>query len=156
MQLVRWFDEITMLDLPSVGGKNASLGEMISKLSDLGVTVPGGFATTSAAFRDFLSQSGLGDRIHARLEALNTEDVNALHEAGTEIRRWVTETPFQPELDSAIDDAWERLCEMAGTRPSVAVRSSATAEDRTATEGRVPAISHSRSQASSMAESSSG
>jgi pyruvate,water dikinase len=118
-----------MNDLEQVGGKNASLGEMISQLSDLGVSVPGGFATTSQAFRDFLSQSGLGARIHSRLESLDTEDVHALHETGSEIRRWVTETPFQAELEAAIDEAWERLCEMAGTRPSVAVRSSATAED---------------------------
>jgi pyruvate,water dikinase len=126
---IAWLHELGMSDLEQVGGKNASLGEMISQLSDLGVSVPGGFATTSSAFRDFLSQSGLGDRIHSRLESLDTEDVHALHEAGTEIRRWVTETPFQAELDSAIDEAWEQLSEMAGTRPSVAVRSSATAED---------------------------
>ena len=92
---IAWLHELGMSDLEQVGGKNASLGEMISKLSDLGVSVPGGFATTSSAFRDFLSQSGLGDRIHSRLESLDTEDVHALHEAGAEIRRWVTETPFQ-------------------------------------------------------------
>jgi pyruvate,water dikinase len=118
-----------MDDLDSVGGKNASLGEMISQLSDLGVSVPGGFATTSRAFQDFLAQSGLGDRIDRKLEGLDIEDVHALAEAGSEIRRWVTETPLQPQLDSAISEAWNRLCELAGTRPSVAVRSSATAED---------------------------
>jgi len=118
-----------MDDLERVGGKNASLGEMISQLSNLGISVPGGFATTSQAFRDFLAQSRLGHRINQRLEQLDTEDVHALAEAGSDIRRWVTETPFQPELESAIDEAWAELCELAGTRPSVAVRSSATAED---------------------------
>ncbi len=126
---ISWLHELGMEDLERVGGKNASLGEMISQLSGLGVSVPGGFATTSAAFRDFLSQSGLGDRINTRLASLDTEDIHALAEAGSDIRRWVTETTFQPELEEAIDQAWDQLCEMAGTRPSVAVRSSATAED---------------------------
>lgn len=126
---ISWLHELGMDDLDSVGGKNASLGEMISQLSDLGVSVPGGFATTSRAFQDFLAQSGLGDRIDRKLEGLDIEDVHALAEAGSEIRRWVTETPLQPQLDSAISEAWNRLCELAGTRPSVAVRSSATAED---------------------------
>jgi pyruvate,water dikinase len=118
-----------MGDLDRVGGKNASLGEMIGQLSELGVSVPGGFATTSEAFNDFLSQSGLDQRITARLEQLDTDNVHALAEAGSEIRRWVSETPFQPELETAIDQAWSELCEMSGGRPSVAVRSSATAED---------------------------
>ena len=126
---IAWLHELGMNDLDRVGGKNASLGEMISQLSGLGVSVPGGFATTSVAFTDFLHQSGLDERINARLAKLDTNDVHALAEAGFEIRRWVAETPLQPELDSAIGDAWEKLCEMAGTRPSVAVRSSATAED---------------------------
>jgi pyruvate,water dikinase len=126
---IAWLHELGMQDLERVGGKNASLGEMISQLSDLGVSVPGGFATTADAFREFLAQSGLGDRIQARLEALDTEDVHALAEAGSEIRRWITETRFQPALEDAIDAAWQRLCDDVGTRPSVAVRSSATAED---------------------------
>ncbi len=126
---IAWLHDLGMDDLGDVGGKNASLGEMIGQLSELGVSVPGGFATTSEAFRDFMRQSGLGQRIGARLEALDTDDVQALAEAGGEIRRWVTETPFQPALDEAIDEAWERLSEMAGGSPSVAVRSSATAED---------------------------
>ena len=126
---IAWLHELGMQDLESVGGKNASLGEMISQLSTLGVAVPGGFATTAHAFREFLEQSGLGERIFAKLESLDTADVNALSEAGAEIRRWVSETPFQPALDSAIDQAWEQLCEAAGGPPSVAVRSSATAED---------------------------
>ena len=110
-----------MDDLDRVGGKNASLGEMIGQLSELGVSVPGGFATTSEAFNDFLSQSGLDQRITARLEQLDTDNVHALAEAGSEIRRWVSETPFQPELETAIDQAWSELCEMSGGRPSVAV-----------------------------------
>ena len=126
---IAWLQDLGMTDLDRVGGKNASLGEMISQLSELGVSVPGGFATTAAAFRDFLAQSELGDRINARLEGLDADDVHALAEAGSDIRRWVTETPFQPPLEAAIDEAWERLCEVTGTRPSVAVRSSATAED---------------------------
>ncbi|MGD2130815.1 MAG: phosphoenolpyruvate synthase [Lysobacterales bacterium] len=126
---IAWLHELGMQDLEQVGGKNASLGEMISQLSDLGVSVPGGFATTAEAFREFVGQSGLADRINARLESLDTGDVHALAEAGTEIRRWVSETPFPAAIEAAIDEAWERLCDMAGTRPSVAVRSSATAED---------------------------
>ena len=126
---ISWLDELGMDDLEKVGGKNASLGEMISQLSDLGVSVPGGFATTAQAFRDFLGQSGLGAKINDKLKGLDTEDIHLLAAAGAEIRRWVTETSFQPELESAIDQAWEKLCERAGTRPSVAVRSSATAED---------------------------
>jgi pyruvate,water dikinase len=126
---IAWLHELGMDDLDQVGGKNASLGEMISQLSDLGVSVPGGFATTSAAFTDFLLQSGLGERINARLDELDASDVHALAAAGAEIRRWVLETPFQPALDTAINEAWGKLCEMAGASPSVAVRSSATAED---------------------------
>ena len=126
---ISWLDELGMDDLEKVGGKNASLGEMISQLSDLGVSVPGGFATTAQAFRDFLGQSGLGAKINDKLKGLDTEDIHLLAAAGADIRRWVTETSFQPELESAIDQAWEVLCERAGTRPSVAVRSSATAED---------------------------
>jgi len=118
-----------MKDLDKVGGKNASLGEMISQLSGLGVSVPGGFATTAEAFTDYLSQSGLGERINRCLDELDASDVHALATAGSDIRRWVLETPFQPELDEAITDAWRELCAMAGGSPSVAVRSSATAED---------------------------
>jgi len=126
---IAWLHELGMGDLDRVGGKNASLGEMISQLSDLGVSVPGGFATTSAAFMDFLAQSGLDERINSKLNELDTNDVHALTEAGSEIRRWVADTPLQPELEAAINQAWKELCDLAGTRPSVAVRSSATAED---------------------------
>ncbi len=126
---IAWLHELGMGDLDRVGGKNASLGEMISQLSDLGVSVPGGFATTSAAFMEFLGQSGLDGRINRLLDELDTNDIHALAAAGSEIRRWVSETPLQPELDAAIDQAWDKLIELAGTGPSVAVRSSATAED---------------------------
>ena len=126
---IAWLNKLGMDDLDEVGGKNASLGEMISQLSELGVSVPGGFATTSTAFREFLLQSGLGDRIHERLAVLDVSDVSALAEAGDEIRRWVMETPLQPGLESAIDEAWAELCAQAGSEPAVAVRSSATAED---------------------------
>ncbi len=126
---IAWLDELGMNDLEEVGGKNASLGEMISQLSSLGVCVPGGFATTSTAFREFLSQSGLAERVHAKLASLDVEDVTALAQAGAEIRSWVMQTPLQAELESAIDQAWVKLCEQTGAEPSVAVRSSATAED---------------------------
>ena len=96
------FDQLGMKDVPHVGGKNASLGEMISNLAGLGVQVPGGFATTADAFRVFLGQSGLDDRIHAVLDALDVEDVNALAEAGKNIRQWIVETPFPSELEKAI------------------------------------------------------
>jgi pyruvate,water dikinase len=118
-----------MKDLESVGGKNASLGEMISQLSGLGVEVPGGFATTAHAFREFLAQSGLDQRINQRLGSLNVDDVTELARAGRDIRQWVMETPFQAPLEEAINSAWSTLCEHAGSDPSVAVRSSATAED---------------------------
>jgi pyruvate,water dikinase len=118
-----------MKDLDQVGGKNASLGEMISQLSELGVSVPGGFATTAHAFREFLAQSGLAARIHAALDSLDIEDLGALAAAGKDIRRWIMETPFQPELEAAIEQAWQQLCAIEGSAPCVAVRSSATAED---------------------------
>jgi len=126
---IAWLNELGMGDLEDVGGKNASLGEMISQLSDLGVSVPGGFVTTSVAFRDFLSQSGLDERIYSKLASLDVEDVTELSRAGTEIRNWVMQTPFQPQLEDEIEKAWLRLCEQTGSEPAVAVRSSATAED---------------------------
>ncbi len=126
---IAWLRDLGMNDLDAVGGKNASLGEMISQLSQAGVDVPGGFATTAAAYREFLAQSGLDQRINGRLDSLDVDDVAALSEAGREIRQWVMETPFQAALEEAIDAAWKDLCDMAGGEPSVAVRSSATAED---------------------------
>ncbi|WP_255364953.1 phosphoenolpyruvate synthase [Collimonas sp. OK242] len=123
-----------MTDVESVGGKNASLGEMISQLAGAGVRVPGGFATTAQAFRDFLSHStdggpALADRIAERLATLNVEDVRALAQAGAEIRQWIVETPFQPRLEQEIHAFYKRLVEDSSSEMSFAVRSSATAED---------------------------
>jgi len=120
--------ELRMGDVESVGGKNASLGEMISQLSQAGVRVPGGFATTAAAFRAFLDHGGLRERIHARLDALDVEDVRALAECGQEIRRWMTETPLPPALEAEIRQHYQALIDDT-PGISVAVRSSATAED---------------------------
>lgn len=128
-QYIASFTTLRMTDVGSVGGKNASLGEMISQLAHLGVRVPDGFATTADAFRDFLAQSGLDIRIRALLDALNIEDVTALAKAGKQIREWITETPFPPRLDKEIRGAYEVLQAGAGTEATWAVRSSATAED---------------------------
>ncbi|MRJ40898.1 phosphoenolpyruvate synthase [Idiomarina sp. FenBw--71] len=117
-----------MNDVGRVGGKNASLGEMISHLAGAGVDVPNGFATTAEAFNEFLEQSGVNERIHAILDTLDTDDVKALAEAGKQIRQWVIETPFQPELDQAIRAAYQDLSG-GNAEVSFAVRSSATAED---------------------------
>jgi pyruvate, water dikinase len=121
------FELLRMTDVESVGGKNASLGEMISQLPS-GVRVPTGFATTAYAFRQFLAFAGLTERINARLDALDTEDVRALAAAGTEIRAMVEAQPFPSDLEQAIREEFERL---QGSNPeaSFAVRSSATAED---------------------------
>ncbi|MGB4859033.1 MAG: phosphoenolpyruvate synthase [Dokdonella sp.] len=128
--LVLWLDKLRMSDLGKVGGKNSSLGEMIGNLSKLGVSVPGGFATTSHAFQQFIAQSGLADRIQQRLAGLDVENVADLTLAGAEIRRWLVETPLLPDLDKAVREAYRQLCEQAGANDiPVAVRSSATAED---------------------------
>lgn len=118
-----------MNDVPRVGGKNASLGEMISNLANAGVTVPGGFATTSDAFNEFLEQSGLNDKIHNVLDTLDVDDVNELARVGGEIRQWIIDTPFQSNLDSAIREAYATLHGDENQDVSFAVRSSATAED---------------------------
>jgi len=128
-RLVIPFEELRMQDVEVVGGKNASLGEMISQLSNTGVRVPGGFATTAHAFRLFLQSGGLEQRIANRLESLNTEDVRALTTCGAEIRQWVVDTPLPKELEKAVRDEFERLSKVEGTEASWAVRSSATAED---------------------------
>jgi len=125
--LVVPFELLRMTDVESVGGKNASLGEMISQLPT-GVRVPTGFATTAHAFRQFLAFGGLSDRINARLDALDTEDVRALAAAGAEIRAMVEAQPFPADLEAAIRDAFVRLLSGNG-EASFAVRSSATAED---------------------------
>ncbi|MEJ2603720.1 MAG: phosphoenolpyruvate synthase, partial [Gammaproteobacteria bacterium] len=120
-------DAIGMGDVDRVGGKNASLGEMIGKLAALGVTVPGGFATTAQAYRDFLAHEGLGERINARLDELDVDDIKGLTAAGSDIRSWIMETPLPPRLRDDIEAAWEQMTE--GKDIAVAVRSSATAED---------------------------
>ncbi len=125
--LVVPFEHLRMSDVEAVGGKNASLGEMISQLPQ-GVRVPTGFATTAHAFREFLQHGGLSDRIQSRLSSLNTEDVRALAETGAEIRAWVEAQPFPADLEQAIRVAYAELS--AGQpQASFAVRSSATAED---------------------------
>jgi len=126
--LVAPFEQLRMTDVETVGGKNASLGEMISQLAASGVRVPGGFATTAHAFRQFLQHAGLDKRIEARLATLNTDDVRALAEAGAEIRHWIEATPFPPELDAAIAAEFAKLTK-DHPGASFAVRSSATAED---------------------------
>ncbi|QOT78352.1 phosphoenolpyruvate synthase [Cupriavidus basilensis] len=123
------FEQLRKEDVETVGGKNSSLGEMISQLAEAGVRVPGGFATTSLAFRDFLAYSNLTQRISDRLKALNVDDVKALAEAGAEIRNWVIEAPFQPRLEKEIREFYARAEEREGAEASFAVRSSATAED---------------------------
>lgn len=127
MSLIYVYDlaKLTMADLPQVGGKNASLGEMIHHLSDVGVNVPGGFATSADSYKAFLEQEGLHKVIYDRLENLNVDDVKALAKAGGEIRQAIIETPFLPEMEQAIRDAYADL----GNDACVAVRSSATAED---------------------------
>ncbi|GLK93925.1 phosphoenolpyruvate synthase [Achromobacter xylosoxidans] len=127
MSYVVLFEQLRMTDVDSVGGKNASLGEMISQLSGAGVRVPGGFATTADACRDFLKASGLDKRIAERLTTLNPEDVRELANAGAQIRQWIIDAPFSPEFESQIREAFAKLD--ADGKGSFAVRSSATAED---------------------------
>ena len=121
-------DKLGVHDVEHVGGKNASLGEMISNLAGAGVSVPGGFATTAQAYRDFLEQSGLNDRIHAALDALDVDDVNALAKTGAQIRQWVMEAEFPARLDTEIRAAFAAMSK-GNEHMAVAVRSSATAED---------------------------
>ncbi|HID50123.1 MAG TPA: phosphoenolpyruvate synthase, partial [Chromatiales bacterium] len=129
MDYILWFDDIGTHDVPRVGGKNASLGEMISSLGAAGVNVPGGFATTADAYREFLATDGLDTRIKERLADLDIEDVVTLAAAGKEIRGWIEATPFPAGLDQALREAYARLTERYGESASYAVRSSATAED---------------------------
>ncbi|HEX7388292.1 MAG TPA: phosphoenolpyruvate synthase [Castellaniella sp.] len=127
MSYVVPFEQLRMTDVDSVGGKNASLGEMISQLATAGVRVPGGFATTADAFRAFLKTSGLNERINQRLASLNAEDVRELAAAGAEIRQWVIDAPFPAEFEAAVRDSFAKLD--SDGKGSFAVRSSATAED---------------------------
>lgn len=125
-----WLDSLRMTDLAKVGGKNASLGEMIGNLAQLGVSVPGGFATTADAYQTYLEKSGLAERIRKRLETLDVDNVDELVAGGKEIRGWITDTALPADLEQAIRDAYIKLCKDAGADDiAVAVRSSATAED---------------------------
>ena len=127
---VLWLHQLRLSDLAQVGGKNSSLGEMIGHLGGLGVSVPGGFATTADAFAEFIEHNSLTQRIYARLDGLDVEDVDALVQAGREIREWVVTAPLQPALEQAVRAAYAELCRQAGSdHIAVAVRSSATAED---------------------------
>ncbi|NOH41247.1 phosphoenolpyruvate synthase [Vibrio coralliilyticus] len=123
-----WFNSLSMEDVDKVGGKNASLGEMVSNLSNAGVSVPNGFATTSYAFNQFLDYEGLDERIHQLLDELDVEDVEALRKTGATIRQRVLEAPFPADLEQDIRNDYQELIE-GNTELSVAVRSSATAED---------------------------
>ncbi|TNF69335.1 MAG: phosphoenolpyruvate synthase [Gammaproteobacteria bacterium] len=128
MDYILSFDQINMGDIDRVGGKNASLGEMINHLSDLGVRVPNGFATTSDAFRVFLAQNDLDKKIYNLLDQTDVDDINALAESGSCIRQWIMEVPFSDEFKQAIKSAYNQLDD-SNKDAVVAVRSSATAED---------------------------
>jgi pyruvate,water dikinase len=121
-------DQLGMNDVPRVGGKNASLGEMISNLGNLGVEVPGGFATTADAFNEFLDQAGIRERIHQRLDLLDIDDVKQLAIVGEEIRGWIIDSPLPDDLQREIAAAYQAMA-TDGMDATVAVRSSATAED---------------------------
>ncbi|WP_139983738.1 phosphoenolpyruvate synthase [Nocardioides litoris] len=126
---VRWFSDLGLGDLEEVGGKNASLGEMVSHLTDLGVRVPDGFATTAAAYHRFIGETGLAERIAGLVDGLDTDDVRALAAAGREIREAVVSQEFPPDLEADIRAAYDELAAGSGGEASFAVRSSATAED---------------------------
>src|SRR5271169_2695591 len=126
---ISWFETLRMGDVGSVGGKNASLGEMISQLARLGVRVPGGFATTAATYRDFMAQDGLDKRIQASLDKLDVADVTALAQAGNQIRQWIVNTLLPLRLEKEIREAYAAMLAQAGDGVTLAIRSSATAED---------------------------
>jgi pyruvate,water dikinase len=124
-----WLKDLRLADLPQVGGKNASLGEMIGALSAAGIRVPGGFATTADAFREFLGQGGLDKKIEKRLATLDPKDIRALAACGTEIRSWIVKQPFPGDLENEIKSFFHKLESQTSSDTSFAVRSSATAED---------------------------
>ncbi|MGB4336643.1 MAG: phosphoenolpyruvate synthase [Chromatiaceae bacterium] len=128
-EYVRWLRDLRMDDVPIVGGKNASLGEMIHHLAAVGVRVPGGFATTADAYREFLAKDGLDERIQALLDDLDVDDVAKLAQVGPRLRGWIMEQPFPAALEAGINDYYQQLVAAAGSEVSWAVRSSATAED---------------------------
>ena len=126
---VLWYQSLGMNDVDRVGGKNASLGEMISNLANVGVQVPTGFATTSFAFNEFLEQSGINEKIYQLLDGLDVDDVNELAKCGAVIRQWIIDTPFLPQMQNDIEAAYAKLAGDFSEDASFAVRSSATAED---------------------------
>ena len=126
---ILWFNQLGMHDVGIVGGKNASLGEMISNLANVGVSVPNGFATTTLAYQDFLNADGLADKINDLLRSLDVNDIHALTTAGRTIRGWVMAAPLPQALLTAVTDAYQVLAAGSGDTASFAVRSSATAED---------------------------
>ena len=126
---VIWLDQLGINDIDQVGGKNASLGEMIQNLGNLGVNVPGGFATTSDAYRSFLAHENLGNRINALLDALDVDDLSALTKTGKKIRDWIMQIPLPDDLEDDIHKAYEKVEKQYGKAVTWAVRSSATAED---------------------------
>ncbi|MFI3247113.1 MAG: phosphoenolpyruvate synthase [Ferrimonas sp.] len=128
-QYILWYQDLGMEDVTRVGGKNASLGEMISNLANAGVEVPGGFATTADAFNEFLDQSGLNERIYGLLDNLDIDNIDALTECGQQIRQWIIDTPFSSAFNAALDAAYLAVIEEGDEPLSFAVRSSATAED---------------------------
>ncbi len=127
--LVRWLSDTTLDDVALVGGKNASLGEMVRELGSFGIRVPDGFCVTAAAYSDFLAGARLDDTIRRVLDGLDTRDVDDLQSRGAEVRHMILAAPFPPDLERAILDAYARLRRDGQANPSVAVRSSATAED---------------------------
>ncbi|TDJ35259.1 MAG: phosphoenolpyruvate synthase [Gammaproteobacteria bacterium] len=126
---VRTLDSLGLADLEDVGGKNASLGEMIRNLHEADIRVPGGFATTAAAYRDFMAQGNLHDRVIEALNTLDVDDIEALRDTGARIRGWILETPLPQRLRDEVEQAWQKLVDGRDADFSVAVRSSATAED---------------------------
>jgi pyruvate, water dikinase len=126
---ILWFDELDMSDVARVGGKNASLGHMVGGLKDKGVRVPYGFATTADAYREFINANDLTARIDAQLDDLDVDDIKALQKAGAAVRAMIIEAKFPPEFEAELASAYEKLHELGGPQSSVAVRSSATAED---------------------------
>ena len=129
MSLIVWFENLGINDVASVGGKNASLGEMIQGLAGKGVNVPGGFATTAAAYRTFLQHNGLADHIYAQLDTLDVDNVAELGKIGKQIRAWIIEQPFAADFEQALHDAYQQIIKRYGDQCSFAIRSSATAED---------------------------
>ncbi|MEZ2234515.1 phosphoenolpyruvate synthase [Microcoleus sp.] len=127
--LILWFDEVGIADIPLVGGKNASLGEMIQQLTPKGVNVPNGFATTAYAYRYFIESAGLDSKLRELFADLEVENVNNLRQKGKQARSLILETPFPRDLQAAIASAYDKLCDRYGESTDVAVRSSATAED---------------------------